>query len=636
MSVVGIDLGTTNSCVSILSSRGTLDILMNDVGRKTTPSIVSFKENGDILVGQDAKNHMVMNPSNTIFGIKRLIGYKYVDKQIDTEKETYSYSIVPGKDGMAAAEVTYRGEKRIYSPEEISGYILTKLKNSAAQHLTAPVEKAVITVPAYFSSSQRKSTKVAGKIAGIDVIGIISEPTAAAIAYCYKTIDTSSERVIFVFDFGGGTLDCTLMKAKDNKFDVITTSGNTHLGGEDIDMALLKYAADQFKKETGINVFDSKYKRELVRLKLECESVKCKLSNKQVKVQEINIPNFINGKDLKTTITTSKFNYICTEVLESLEEPLSQVFDDASEKLGEEIDPSEFVDDIIMVGGSSHIPRVAEVLKDFFDKDPIYGIDPDTAVAQGAALYAASLADVSRGFNVIEDVSRAERPTDNDGRIALITDEEIALLHKNCVRDVIPLSLGVENNDGSFSVILKNNTPVPAEETQVRITVCDYQTRMKFDIYEGQRTVAKDNRLLGSFTITDITPRLRGETKANITFKITKENILEIYAKEIGGTAEGGLNIDYNFGDIKEEDVAEMMKRAEEFRKSDEEIIKTNKANNDLDDLISKARRSSNSKVNAIADSMERWKSYNSNAHSREIYDKIEEFKSQLRPYISV
>ena len=612
MSVVGIDLGTTNSCVAIVNDKGVVEIINNDIGEQTTPSVVSFKENG-IVVGNDARKQLEMNPKNTIFAIKRLIGYNYGDNQIKKEIETYPYQItgktVRNKDNdkvKAVVKVDFKGERREYSPEEISGYILEKLKNIDNHNLNGPIEKAVITVPAYFSSSQRKSTKNAGKIAGLDVIGIISEPTAAAIAYSYKNINPEEEKVIFVFDFGGGTLDCTLMKIKDKKYTVIATSGDTHLGGEDIDLLLLKYAADKFKDDTGIDIMEDNYESERTKLKLECEKVKMRLSSEYAAEENIHIDDFVEGNDLDVSIEKSDFEELLDDnITEKIQEQLDDIFDHVQQK------PDEYVQEVIMVGGSSRIPRIKELLKDFFDKEPVFGINPDTAVAQGAAIYAASLVG-SKGSS-------------------------FPLISEFNITDVIPLSIGLEFLDESFGVLLRNNTPVPAEAKFDNLTtVCDNQDAIALNIYEGQREYVKENRLLGGFIITGLTKKPAGQVNVTLKLKMTKENILEAEAYENGGKANCQLKIDYNCGEIDKDEIEEIMRRAEEFREADLEIVRTNNAFNQLDHLIYEARKSSNYSVQSIVRRMEDWKSGNKSAHSKEVNNKNEEFKRELSRYISI
>ena len=522
MSVVGIDIGTTNSAIAIVNEKGVVEVLVNEIGAEKTPSVVSFNENGNITVGQEAKDQISQNPSNTIINIKSLIGYNYNDFEVEKEKENYPYEIVKGNAEKAVAKVDFIGKRREYTPEEISSYILAKLKILANKKLgqSKPIEKAVITVPSYFSSSQRKATKLAGKAAGIDDVTIISDPIAAAIAYNYKNASKKGNKNVFVIDFGGGTLDCTLINVKDNCYRVIATSGNTHLGGEDIDEILSNYAAKKFKKSTRIDVKCDRYKREYARLKLECEKVKCRLSSNGASSERIFIDNFVIGKALNVSITKNKFEDLISDIIDFIMEPLNEVFEEAGKKLRKDIDPTEFVDDVIMIGGSTHIPRVAEMFKEFFKKDPIFDINSDTAVVQGAAIYAASLAGIKTDSSASEDMRK----------IRLI--------------DVIPLSIGYECIDGSFSEIFINDTPVPSEKTQTFFTVLDYQTSLAINIFEGQRKVAIENRKLGSFRINGLTPRPKGETRVEMTFSVTDENIFNISAKEIGGDARNSLTIE--------------------------------------------------------------------------------------------
>ena len=631
MSVVGIDLGTTNSCVAILSSSGKVQILPNDIGKNTTPSIVAFTKKGEIIVGQEAKNQMPLNPSNTVFGAKRLIGYKFGDDEINKEKETWPFQITEGNSGRAAVKVNYKGEEKVYSPEEISSFILLKLKDAASKGTVKPVKKAVITVPAYFNASQRQSTKDAGKIAGLDVIGIISEPTAAAIAYGIGT-SSKEERIVFVFDFGGGTLDCTLMRVKNGSYEVIATSGNTHLGGEDIDIALSNYAANEFKRTTGIDILNKeKYKRNVAVLKLECEKLKCALSASGVSEQRLLIRNFADGKDLDIKITKAKFEYICNDILDGLQDPIDTLFESAAEKEGGDIDPTEFVTDVIMVGGSSHIPYVAKLLEETFEKRPIFGVDPDAAVATGAAIYAASLAKATKGFDVNEKLNGARRPGEEyGGFIQLIDPEKIS--------DVVPLSLGIEVKTGALSVIIKNNSKVPCRQTERYYTTCDNQTSVAIKVYEGQRQIAKENRILGNFDVSGLTPRPAGQTSIDVTFDINKENILDVSVVEVGGTASGKVQLKNDIGHLTEEEIHKMEREAEEYLEADKRRLEANIAFNDLDDLISKASRKAGSSSSAkrLVDELVYWKDSNSSASASEIREKISEYQRKLSSYISI
>jgi heat shock protein 1/8 len=629
MAAVGIDLGTTNSCVAVLSSTGIMQILPNDIGKNTTPSIVAFKNNGEILIGQEAKNQMPLNPKNTLFGIKRLIGYKYDDEDIQEDMKKLPFKVIPGKDRRAAVQVSFNGEDKVYTPEEISSFILLKLKNTASAGTSEPIKKAVITVPAYFSASQRQSTKDAGKIAGLDVLGIISEPTAAAIAYGIGT-SSKSKRVVFVFDFGGGTLDCTLMKVENGSYDVLATSGDTHLGGEDIDNALVDFAAKEFKKTTKIDIRNEKYLRQLAILKLECEKVKCALAAPGIVQQKLQIRSFVDGKDLDINITRAAFEFIVDEIFNKIHDPIETVFDDLSDEMDKDIDPKTFVTDVIMVGGSSKIPYVAKTLEEYFGRKPIFGVDPDTAVASGAAMYAASLAGATKGFKVNENLEGAEKPDKPPGLIVLIDPSKIT--------DVVPLSLGIEVSTGEMSVIIKNNTSVPHEETKTYTTADDYQTAVTIKVFEGQREIAKENRILGNFTVSGLTSRLRGETKIDVTFKINKENLLDVSVVESGGSANKKVQLKNDIGHLTKAEIEKMEREAEMYIEADRKRVENNKAANELDYLINKATREKGSDplVRSITNEVTRWKDSNPSADASEILSKIDELKRKLKPCITL
>ena len=626
MATVGIDLGTTNSCVATISPNGKVQIVANDIGKNTTPSVVSFNEKGEIIVGEEAKSQMVMNPRNTVYGIKRLIGYKYQDEDIQPEIKSWPFKVIPGKSGRAAIQVTKGSETKTYSPEEISSFILIKLKSAAEKTLGKEIKNAVITVPAYFNSSQRQATKDAGIIAGLNILGIISEPTAAAIAYGMGTRGMNNK--VFVFDFGGGTLDCTLMNVHDGKFDVIATGGNVHFGGEDFDMVLVRYFAEEFRRQTGIDVMNGdKYSRQRANLKIQSEEVKKKLAATGITTASLNIPNFAEGKSLDASITQSKFVYLCeqNDMRDTLDECLNDVFDSASEKLKESIGP-DYVDSVIMVGGSSHIPFVIEALNDFFEKRPLFAVDPDTAVAHGAAVYATSVELYKEG-----GLENAKRPKDENGNF-------IEWVNPDDLVDVVPLSLGIETSDKAMSVIIPNNTNVPCSQTRTYETAADDQTSMLIQVFEGQREVAAENRKLGVFTVEGLPKRPKGQVKVEITFSIDKENLLKVTCKEKGGSASGAIEIKNDVGHLTPEDIEKMQKEADEYREADRRRIETNQALNDFDSLVITAKRKGNGKdeVKKIAADANRWRDDNDRATADEIRRAIQDFRERFRRYIDI
>ena len=604
MAAIGIDLGTTNSCTAVLTKRGNVMILPSDNDRKTTPSMVAFSED-NILIGSEAKNQIITNPKNTVFGAKRLVGYKFSDDAIQNEIDNWPYEIVPGKNDRAAVKVLYKREKKVFTPEEIQALILRKLKETAQLGLDETITKAVITVPAYFSTTQRQSTIDAGKIAGIEVIGTISEPTAAALAYVYKKKSTR-ERNIFVFDFGGGTLDCTLMNVKDGKYTVIATAGDTHLGGEDIDMALARYIAKKFKQETKIDIFsDSKYDRQVSLLKQKCEELKIGLSQDTVVERKIELGNFCNNKNLCEKINKGEFECICDDIFANITEPIDSVFEAASEKLGEKINPSTFVDEILLIGGSSHIPWVVQAITDYFEKEPIIGIDPDIAVASGAAIYAAALSGGKCGFNVKENLEAATTPISKDDGLIQFIDEDP-------IKDVTPLSLGIESYDGKMEVIIKNNTPVPCEETRKFVTPEDYLTSMTITVYEGQRGLANKNRMLGNFEIDGLTKRKKGKTEISVTFKIDKDNTLFVTVKEKGGSASESLKVKDDTGRLTEEDISRMRMDALKYMEADKKRVAVNQKLNELEEILNKANKLTKSpKAKELVNEIKNWVDHN-------------------------
>ena len=626
MSVVGIDLGTTNSCIAAFNnSLNKVEIIPNEMGKETTPSIVAFKGNGEITVGINAKNQMINNPKNTVYGIKRLIGYKYNDEDIQEDIKNWPFEVVSGNLGRAAVQVMNGSVKKTYTPEEISSFILIKMKSYADKQSIKKYNKAVITVPAYFNSSQRQSTKNAGMIAGFDVLGIISEPTAAAIAYGVG--EKGLDQKVFIFDFGGGTFDCTIMHVHDGVFDVIATGGNVHLGGEDIDMLLVEHFANQFKKSSGIDIMkDDKYARQRMNLKLKAEEMKIELSVKGVKETSKTFPNFIgNGKDFVASITLKTFNYLCDDILSQINDCLDEVFDNTAEKLGvDSVDPKTFVNSIIMVGGSSKNNFVIEAVNSYFEKKPLFSISPDTAVAYGAAVYANSIQLYKEG-----NFSSAKRPKDDNGNYIVLVDP-------NALNDVVPLSLGIETRNSAMDVLIKNNTTVPVSQTRRYITVEDDECAWAINVYEGQRVVANENRKLGSFIIS-FPKKPAGQVQVDVTFSVDKENIVTVTAKEVGGGSFNSIQIKNDVGNLTNEDIEKMKREADAFREADRKRVETCEALNEFDSMLMKASRKaeSSSEAKRIIEEAKQWKNRNEQASGQVIRNKMKEYITNLQKYIT-
>ncbi len=533
--VIGIDLGTTNSCVAVMEGKEP-KVIVNSEGSRTTPSIVAFTDKGERLVGQLAKRQAVTNPENTIYAVKRLIGRKYDDPQVQKAIKIVPYKISKASNGDAWVQV--RGQD--YSPQQISAFVLQKMKQTAEDYLGEKVTDAVITVPAYFNDSQRQATKDAGKIAGLNVLRIINEPTAAALAY---GLDKKKDEKIAVFDLGGGTFDISILEIGDGVFEVKATNGDTFLGGEDFDQALINYIAEEFQKENGIDL--RKDKMALQRLKEAAEKAKHELST--VMETEINLP-FITAdssgpKHLQMKITRAKFESLVEDLLKRLEEPCMQALKDAG--LG-----ANDINEVILVGGMTRMPAVQAKAKEIFGKEPHKGINPDEVVAIGAAIQGAVL----------------------KGDI-----KDVLLL------DVTPLSLGIETLGGVFTKIIERNTTIPVKKSQIFTTAADNQTSVGIHVLQGERPLAKDNKTLGKFELVGIPPAPRGVPQIEVTFDIDANGIVHVSAKDKATGKEQSIKITASSG-LTEEEIEKMVKEAEmhaeEDRKRKELIEIKNQAEN--------------------------------------------------------
>jgi molecular chaperone DnaK len=512
--VIGIDLGTTNSCVAVMDGT-TPKVLENAEGARTTPSIVAFTGEGERLVGQPAKRQAVTNPEKTFFAVKRLIGRRYDDPMVEKDKKLVPYQIVKGDNGDAWIS---DGDKK-YSPSQISAFILQKMKETAESYLGAKVEKAVITVPAYFNDAQRQATKDAGKIAGLEVLRIINEPTAAALAY---GLDKGKQGMIAVYDLGGGTFDISILEIGDGVFEVKSTNGDTFLGGEDFDMRLVGYLADEFKKEQGIDL--RKDKLALQRLKEAAEKAKIELSS--ATQTEINLP-FITAdasgpKHLTMKLTRAKFEALVDDLIQKTVEPCRQALKDAGLSAGE-------INEVVLVGGMTRMPKVQEVVKQFFGKEPHKGVNPDEVVAIGAAVQAGVL----------------------QGDV-----KDVLLL------DVTPLSLGIETLGGVFTRLIERNTTIPTKKSQVFSTAEDNQGAVTIRVSQGEREMAADNKLLGQFDLVGIPPAPRGVPQIEVTFDIDANGIVNVSAKDKGTGKEQQIRIQAS-GGLSDADIEKMVKDAE-------------------------------------------------------------------------
>jgi molecular chaperone DnaK len=523
--VIGIDLGTTNSCVAVMEGK-TPKVIENAEGMRTTPSIVAFSDDGERLVGQPAKRQAVTNPEKTIFAVKRLVGRRYDDPIIEKDKKLVPYKIMKASNGDAWVEA----DGKSYSPSQISAFILQKMKETAEAYLGQKVEQAVITVPAYFNDAQRQATKDAGKIAGLEVLRIINEPTAAALAY---GLDKQKQGIIAVYDLGGGTFDISVLEIGDGVFEVKSTNGDTFLGGEDFDMRLVNYLADEFQKEQGIDL--RKDKLALQRLKESAEKAKIELSS--TTQTEVNLP-FITAdasgpKHLTMKLTRAKFEALVDDLIQKTVEPCRKALKDAGLSAAE-------INEVVLVGGMTRMPKVQEVVKQFFGKEPHKGVNPDEVVAIGAAIQAGVL----------------------QGDV-----KDVLLL------DVTPLSLGIETLGGVFTRIIDRNTTIPTKKSQVFSTAEDNQNAVTIRVFQGEREMAADNKILGQFDLVGIPPAPRGVPQVEVTFDIDANGIVNVSAKDKATSKEQQIRIQAS-GGLSETDIEKMVKDAEAHAEED----KTRKA----------------------------------------------------------
>jgi len=601
---VGIDLGTTYSVVGVWQG-GTVEIIPNEMGNRITPSVVAFTE-AERLVGDGAKNQIAENPENTVYTVKRLIGRKYQDKSVQADKKLLSFNVVGDKEGNPRVQVQYKGETKTYTPEEVSAMVLQKMKEIAETFIGKPVKNAVVTVPAYFNDAQRQSTKDAGTIAGLNVVRIINEPTAAAIAY---GLDKAGEKNILVFDLGGGTFDVSLLTIDEGFFEVVATNGDTHLGGEDFDNRLVSYFVQEFKTKTGKDI--SENARAMRRLRTACERAKRTLSTSTN--TSIEIDSLYDGIDFMSKITRARFEDMCRDLFESCLKPCDKVLQDSGMTAKE-------VNDVVLVGGSTRIPKVQALVQEYFNgKELNKSVNPDEAVAYGAAVQA--------------HILTGGKSSKTEGLLLL---------------DVTPLSLGVETSGGVMTVLIPRNTTIPANKSQTFSTSADNQSSVEIKVYEGERPLVMQCNCLGTFKLTGIAPASRGVPRITVSYDIDANGILTVTASDDHGGKKEAITITNDKGRLSKEDIEEMLKEAQKFEEADRENARRIEARNTLENYIFSMKSTLDEKeikdgipadelapIHAATNAAMAWLDENDGAEKDDFMAKVKEIEAVAHPVLS-